>query len=231
MSGALDLVLRGRPLSVPPRRDRRARRITIHIDVALGGARVTMPVGATTAEAEHALREHGDWLLRRLDALPARVPFSDGAVIPYSGIPHRVVHDGERRGVVERCGGEIRVFGRPEHLPRRLADWLKNEARRTISPRAQQMAARIDHRISHISIRDQRSRWGSCSAKRRLSFNWRLILAPDPVLDYVVGHEVAHLVEMNHSKAFWRAVDRLTPHARFGRRWLDAEGSGLYRYG
>ncbi len=231
MNGALDLVLRGRPLSVPLRRDRRARRITIHIDVSIGGARVTMPVGATTAEAEDALREHGDWLLRRLDALPTRVPFSDGAVIPYSGVFHRIVHGGARRGIVERRDGEIRVFGSPEHLPRRLGDWLKAEARKTISPRALEKAARIDRQIRHISIRDQRSRWGSCSAERRLSFNWRLILAPDPVLDYVVGHEVAHMVEMNHSKNFWRAVDHLTPHTRFGRRWLDTEGNGLYRYG
>jgi len=227
----LDLVLRGRPLSVPLRRDRRARRITIHIDVAIGGARVTMPVGATTAEAERALRDHGDWLLRRLDALPARVPFSEGAVVPYCGVPHRIVHGGAGRGVVERSGGDIRVFGSPEHLPRRLRDWLKMEARKAISPRSLEKAARIDRQIRHISIRDQRSRWGSCSAERRLSFNWRLILAPDPVLDYVVGHEVAHMVEMNHSKNFWRTVDQLTAHARFGRRWLKAEGNGLYRYG
>jgi predicted metal-dependent hydrolase len=231
VSGALDLVLRGRPLTVPLRRDRRARRITIHIDVAIGGARVTMPIGASTAEAENALREHGDWLLQRLDALPARVPFAEGATIPYSGEPHRIIHGGARRGMVERCDGEIRVFGSPEHLARRLRDWLKMEARTAISSRAHEKAARIDRQVRHISIRDQRSRWGSCSAQRRLSFNWRLILAPDPVLDYVVGHEVAHMVEMNHSKKFWRAVDQVTPHARFGRRWLGSEGNGLYRYG
>ncbi len=231
MSGALDVVLQGRALTVPLRRDRRARRITIHIDAAVGGARVTIPIGTSTAEAENALREHSDWLLRRLDALPARVPFAEGAIIPFRGVPHRIVHGGARRGTVERDDGELRVFGSPEHLARRLGDWLKAEARKAISPRAHEKAARIDRPIRRISIRNQRSRWGSCSADRRLSFNWRLILAPDPVLDYVVGHEVAHMVEMNHSKDFWRAVDRVTPHARFGRGWLATEGNGLYRYG
>lgn len=231
MTRALSLTLRGQTLRVPIRRDRRSRRITIHIDASLGGARIVMPLHVATAEAEAALREHQDWVLDRLAALPPRVAFLDGAVIPFRGIDHRLVFRPNERGVAERRDGEIHVFGPPEHLPRRAADWLKRQARNAISPSAMDKAAVADRTVRRISIRDQRSRWGSCSDQGHLSFNWRLVLAPDPVLDYVVAHEVAHLVEMNHSSDFWNVVDRLTPHAPMAKRWLDKNGQGLYRFG
>ena len=231
MSRPLRVTLQGRPLTLPVRRDRRARRITIHIDAAIGGARIVMPVDAVLAEAEDAVREHQDWLLDRLDRLPPPVAFEDGAVIPLRGVDHMIVYHPYQRGVIDHADGLLHVYGHPEHMPRRIGDWLKREARRVISPMAMAKAGIVGRRVTRVAIRDQRSRWGSCSEKGGLSFNWRLILAPESVLDYVVAHEVAHLVEMNHSPAFWRVVDRLTPHARAARRWLNANGNGLHRYG
>lgn len=227
----INVTLGGRDLTVPVKRDRRARRITIHVDAAIGGARVVMPVYVAMADAEAAIREHERWVLDRLDALPPRIPFADGSTIPVRGRDHRIRHVAGRRGVVTTDEGVILTPGDVEHLPRRIADWLKKEARRTISPLALEKAAMVDRRVRQISIRDQRSRWGSCAANGRLSFSWRLILAPEDVLDYVVAHEVAHLVEMNHSQDFWRVVDRLTPHARSSKRWLSVNGQGLHRYG
>ncbi len=229
--GEISVTLGGRDLTVPVKRDRRARRITIHVDAAIGGARVVMPVYVAMADAEAAILEHERWVLDRLDALPPRVPFADGAVIPFRGQDHRIHHVAGRRGVVTRDEGIILAPGDTEHLSRRVTDWLKREARRSISPMALEKAAMVDRRVRQVSIRDQRSRWGSCAASGRLSFSWRLILAPDAVLDYVVAHEVAHLVEMNHSSDFWRVVDRLTPHARSSKRWLNANGQSLHRYG
>ncbi len=233
MKGTTDLTLTlgGRDLTLPVKRDRRARRITIHVDAAIGGARVVMPVYVAMADAEAAVREHERWVLDRLDALPPRVPFADGAIIPFRGQDHRIRYVIGRRGVVTATAGSILAPGAAEHIPRRIADWLKREARRTISPLAHEKAARVDRRVRQISIRDQRSRWGSCASNGRLAFSWRLILAPEDVLDYVVAHEVAHLVEMNHSPDFWRVVDRLTPHARASKRWLNANGQALHRYG
>ena len=190
-----------------------------------------MPVNAALAEAEAAVREHAVWVLERIDRLPPQVAFQDGAIIPFRGADHRIVQHPYQRGVIDHADNLIHVYGHPEHMARRLRDWLKREARRAISPLALAMATQIERRVSQVSIRDQRSRWGSCSETGGLSFNWRLILAPETVLDYVVAHEVAHLVEMNHSPAFWRVVDRLTPHARPAKRWLNANGHGLYRYG
>jgi len=183
------------------------------------------------ADAEAAIREHESWVLDRLDALPPRVPFTDGAVIPFQGCEHRIQYVAGRRGVVTSAAGTILAPGAAEHIPRRIADWLKREARLAISPLALEKAEMVERRVQQISIRDQRSRWGSCAANGRLSFSWRLILAPEDVLDYVVAHEVAHLVEMNHSQDFWRVVDRLTPHARPSKRWLNANGQSLHRYG
>lgn len=225
------MTLHGRPLRMPLRRDRRARNITIHIDVTIGGARVVMPVSATVAEAERVVRRHARWVLERIDALPPHTPFEHGVEIPFRGAPHRVVHCPEGRGVVERGDGLLLVYGQREHLPRRLQDWLRREAGAAISPLALAKAGAVGRTVRRVGLRDPRSRWGSCSAEGRLNFSWRLVLAPPMVLDYVVAHEVAHLVEMNHSPAFWRVVDTLTPHTRDAKRWLRANGESLHAYG
>jgi predicted metal-dependent hydrolase len=225
------LVLRGHAVTVPIRRDRRARQITIHIDASIGGAKIVMPAYAAVADAMAAVREHEEWLLDRLSKLPPRIPFADGAVIPFRGVNHRIRHFPGLRGIVQCVDGEIHVSGRAEHVARRVTDWLKSEAQRTISPICLAKAARIDRRVRRIVVRSQRARWGSCGANGHLSFNWRLILAPDSVLDYVVAHEVAHLVEMNHSPAFWRVVRRLTRDMEPSREWLNRKGQQLYRFG
>lgn len=231
MTREICLVLRGNPITLPIQRNRRARQITIHIDASIGGAKIVMPAYAAIADAKAAVREHEDWLLDRLSKLPPRIPFIHGAVIPFQGVNHRIRHFPGQRGIVACADGEIHVFGRPEHVARRVTDWLKSEAQRTISPLCLAKAAKIDRRVRRVIVRSQRSRWGSCGANGHLSFNWRLILAPDDVLDYVVAHEVAHLMEMNHSPAFWRVVRRLTPDMENARAWLNRKGQQLYRYG
>ena len=128
-------------------------------------------------------------------------------------------------------GGRLIVSGERGFFARRVRDWLKREARRRIAGLAHAKAARIGRTVARVSVRDQQSRWGSCSAMGNLNFSWRLILAPAGVLDYVVAHEVAHLEEPNHSARFWQLVDTLTNHAAFGRSWLRSHGPGLHAYG
>lgn len=127
--------------------------------------------------------------------------------------------------------GKIWVAGPKEHLARRLRDTIKKQAKSEITELAELKANLLGKKPGRITIRDQRSRWGSCSAKGNLSFSWRLMLAPATILDYVVGHEVAHLVEMNHSKAFWDVVDRVVENPQAARRWLKANGTDLHRIG
>jgi hypothetical protein len=160
-----------------------------------------------------------------------RLPFVDGADLPLFGVPHRLRHAPfERRGVwVE--DGVIHVCGQPEHFARRVGDWLKREARREIGRRAESMAAIVGKPIRRIRLTDPRSRWGSCNSRGTLAFSWRLVLAPADVLGYVVAHEVAHLVELNHSPAFWRVVGSLTAEAGAARSWLKRHGAQLHDYG
>jgi predicted metal-dependent hydrolase len=167
----------------------------------------------------------------RLDELAPRVAFVPGASVPFLGSPHRIVHQPVARRGVWREAAAIHVSGHAEHLPRRVLDFLKSEARNEISLRAHDKAYILDRAIARITLRDTRSRWGSCAADGSLNFSWRLILAPEEVLDYVVAHEVAHLVHHDHGPRFWALVAELTPSVAAPRRWLRAKGAELLQYG
>ena len=140
----------------------------------------------------------------------------------------------DRRGPVsidrDASRPTVRVSGHPEHASRRLADWLKREARLRIGERADEYARLLGVQPKRITIRDTSSRWGSCSSARTLSFSWRLILAPPFVLDYVVAHELCHLREMNHGPRFWRLVRTIVPNLERPQTWLTENGALLHRY-
>src|SRR5262249_33758651 len=127
--------------------------------------------------------------------------------------------------------GEIRVRGDQAHLGRRVRDFLMRLAREEMTRRSRLYAARINKRVARVTVRDTKSRWGSCSATGCLSFSWRLIFAPEAVLDYVVAHEVAHLAEMNHGPRFWRVVQTLTSDFTTPRAWLNRHRNRLLAYG
>lgn len=112
-----------------------------------------------------------------------------------------------------------------------MHDYLKREARKDLHKASLAYAEELGVRVKRVSIRDQSSRWGSCTSAGSLSFSWRLILAPAYVLDYLAAHEVAHLVEMNHSPRFWRVVARICPSVERAKNWLDTYGNDLHRYG
>jgi predicted metal-dependent hydrolase len=123
------------------------------------------------------------------------------------------------------------VAGGEAHVARRVRDFLKREAKRELETASKLAAASLGVTVARVSIRDQASRWGSCSTTGVLSYSWRLILAPPFVLEYLAAHEVAHLVEMNHSRRFWRVVERVCPHMARAKTWLDSHGAELHRYG
>ncbi len=205
--------------------------MTLRVDPARGLIQVVVPAGLAEAEAIRFVNRHAGWIQARLAALPAARPFIDGARVPVLGIDHVIRHDPTWRGPGRRHEGEIRVGGTPESLARRVRDLLTAEARRVLGERARTMAETLGTRVRGLTLRDTRSRWGSCSATGRLSFSWRLILTPESVLTYVVAHEVAHLKEMNHSSRFWAQVARLVPDATPSRAWLRRHGAELLRFG
>jgi predicted metal-dependent hydrolase len=213
-------------------RSTRARRASLRVDVARRRILLTAPLRMSRATAVGFAETQAGWIAARLKRLPDRRPFADGAEVPLFGEPHRVRHRGDRRGTVWLEEGEIHVAGRPEHLPRRLRDWLTAQLRARLIPLVHAKAERAGRPFKRISLRDSRSRWGSCGPDGGLSFSWRLVFAPPEVLDYLVAHEVAHLVHLNHGPRFWALTKALCdgpmdpPQA-----WLRAHGETLLQYG
>jgi predicted metal-dependent hydrolase len=163
--------------------------------------------------------------------MPPPRPLGDGASVPLFGVPHRVRRELDPEAPpVAIADGEIRVRGDPAHLARRVRDHLTALAKRDFSARAHATAARIGKSVDRVGVRDPKSRWGSCSSKGALSFSWRLVLAPEAVIDYVVAHEIAHLVEMNHGPRFWRLVASLVPDVAKSRAWLRRHRTELLSY-
>jgi len=224
---ALDL---GAPLTI--RINPRARRLLLKVDGAQRAVELVLPRGVPAEHGLRFLRAQRGWIAARLDALPRPVPFVEGAVVPVLGVPHRIRRESDPAAPpVAVADGEIRVRGDAAHLARRVRDYLMRLARQELARRARLLAARIGKHIARVTVRDTKSRWGSCSAGGCLSFSWRLILAPENVVEYVVAHEVAHLAEMNHGPRFWRLVQILTPDHAASRAWLNSQRNRLFAYG
>ncbi len=207
------------------RRSDRARRVRVTVDPHTG-VEVVLPRRAREREAAAAVAQLRPWIERRLgeaDALRARIA-ARGATVPF--LDHSLVLRAQVDRVrVHRRGNELLVpagDARPA-----LERWYRRTARDEIAPRLERSAAALGVTHGPISIRGQRTRWGSCSPSGAVSFNWRLLLAPEAVLDYVIWHEACHLSVMDHSPRFWALVERHVPDYRRPRRWLRDHGASL----
>jgi predicted metal-dependent hydrolase len=234
---AVALDVRGIGVPVEIRRHAGARRLTLRVSKTRRTVVVTVPDQCRMDEADRFLNSHIDWVRERLGRVPAPVPFADGAHIPLRGDLHRVVFTGAGRGrpvvKIEPSADmpSLAVAGEVQHAARRLKEWLFAQAHADLDRSVSRHARSLGVRARRIGLRDQTTRWGSCSANGLLSFSWRLILAPAYVLDYVAAHEVAHLVEMNHGARFWKLVAQSVPRLEEAKTWLRQQGSDLHRYG
>ncbi len=233
---AIEIVFDNSTYPVRLRRHRQARRYTLRIQTATREVVLTIPPRGTLKDAREFAEKHGGWIAARLGRLPEAAPFAHGIVMPLRGVAHRIAHRPSTRGTVwtEVDGSGERllcVAGQAPLVGRRIGDFLRREARRDLEAASRRFAAGLGLTIQRIVVRDQSSRWGSCSTTGVLSFSWRLILAPSDVLNYLAAHEVAHLIEMNHSAKFWHLVQRLYPGHERAKAWLDAHGGDLHRYG
>jgi predicted metal-dependent hydrolase len=218
------------------RRHRQARRYTLRIHAATREVILTMPPRGSIREAKEFAQKHGSWIAARLHRLPQVAPFVSGTILPLRGVEHRIVHRPGVRGTVwteTDTEGEalLCVAGQAPHINRRVGDFLRREAFGDLDAASRRAADQLGVAIKRISVRDQSSRWGSCSTTGVLSYSWRLILAPPFVLDYLAVHEVAHLIEMNHSARFWRLVNSICSDAGRAKAWLDIHGTDLHRFG
>jgi predicted metal-dependent hydrolase len=213
-----------------------ARRYTLRVRETSRNIILTMPTRGSLGQAKSFAERNIGWIETRLKRLPEAIPFVAGEEVPLRGISHRIVHRPDMRGTVwteQNSNGTalLYVAGKSAHASRRVRDFLKREAKRELTMASRRYAEILEVSIRAVSVRDTASRWGSCSHSGSLSFSWRLILAPPFVLDYLAAHEIAHRIELNHSKRFWNVVDRIFPDRRSAEAWLRANGSSLHRYG
>jgi predicted metal-dependent hydrolase len=225
------ITLDDRPVPLTVCRNARAKRMRLRVDFDTAGIILTLPQRATEEHGFTFVLKQRTWILDRLGSIPPRVPFCPDALVPLLGKEYPIRHRPAARLPVCIEEGAIIVPGCLEAVPRRVDRWLRGEAKRVLTERSQAMAARLGRPVGRITVRDTRTRWGSCSHAGNLSFCWRLIMAPSHVLDYVAAHEVAHLEVRNHGPEFWRTVAGLTDDVDAARAWLLRHGPGLARYG
>ncbi len=222
-----ELTLGNPPITVDLRRSTRARRLSLRVSRLDGKVSLTVPPRATEREALAFLTERESWLRGHLDQVAGPMPVAFGQSIPFRGEPLLLEQGDVRRprlmddrlilpAGLQKIGPKVQAF-------------LKHHARDVLADRSDTYASAIGRSYTRLSLRDTRSRWGSCTSQGGLMYSWRLIMAPPEVLDYVAAHEVAHLAEMNHSPAFWAVVADLMPDYKPRRKWLRDHGSSLHR--
>ncbi|SEW29029.1 hypothetical protein SAMN04488515_2056 [Cognatiyoonia koreensis] len=213
------------PIDVELRRSARARRLSLRVSRLDGRVTLTIPKRGSEREAIGFLRERESWLRGHVGAVAPITEVRIGASIPIAGqlVP---IHAGQGRRAVLKDGV---LLAPATDTGRRVQAFLKLLARDRLAAASDTYAAAVGKPYDTISLRDTRSRWGSCSSRGGLMYSWRLVMAPPAVLDYVAAHECAHLVEMNHSSAFWSVVAGLMPDYAQHRAWLRENGDQLHR--
>lgn len=224
------IIIDGNTFPIIIRKHPRSRRMVIRYQPIQRKIGLTLPRYISVKQGLHFVEEKRSWLTRQIAEHQSDVPLMDGQVIPVLGKDYTLCHVGGR-GVVTMEENRIMIPGDNLFLKRRVLEWMKRELRKTIMQLANEKAECIGKRIGKISLRDTTSRWGSCNHNGNLSFSWRLLFAPFEVLDYVVSHEVAHIKHLDHSTAFWSAVESLCPDYQSYRDWLKTHGTTLYRFG
>lgn len=225
------------------------RNMTLRVHPKTGVVELRAPRRTSRVQIDAFLADQQEWLVDRMADLAPALPLVAGGQIPYLGQPRIIRADPSHKRGVRDNGHELLVgvgdaMGATGFdsdmatalLAKRLRTFLVARAKREVAMRAKFYAAQLDKKLGTITVRDMHARWGSCSMGRtnsvaKLSFNWRLILMPLFVLDYVVAHECAHMVHMDHSRAFWAQVNALIGDYTTAEAWLDQHGQKILRVG
>ncbi|ALE03312.1 M48 family metallopeptidase [Bartonella ancashensis] len=216
---------------------RHARRLTLRVDANGEKIGLTVPPTINRCVVQRFIETHRPWIEERLTHIfesCENFHLKEGTRIPLLGVSHVIKHR-EGRGIAEIVLGDIGqepqivVYGQLAHLPRRVMDILKKQAEIVITPLVAHYAHKIKRKVKLVRYRDTKSRWGSCAVGGHLSFSWRLVMAPKEVIEYVVAHEVAHLIEMNHGIKFWDLCKRLCPEYKIHQDWLRKNGHLLQK--
>ncbi len=222
------LILDGNPpVEVLLRRSAQARRLSLRISRLDGRATLTLPTRVPEREGMAFVRERESWLRKHLSAIEPEMPVEIGATVLFEGADVPVIAGPVKRATLK--SGALMVPDDPGKVGKRVAAFMKLRARDALADASDSYAAALGRPYNRISLRDTRSRWGSCSSAGDLMYSWRLIMAPRSVLEYVAAHEVAHLQHMDHSDRFWGVVNDLFPNHKACRKWLRDNGGALHR--
>lgn len=229
------------PFSIKQSRKAKNLRITVNDR----GVNVTIPLGITVAEATWFVESKKGWILKKtremrlLEKSVGQIEFSGGEEFLFQGrkLPLLVVQS-ERKNtkvsvendhIIVSVNNSLDAHHRKSVVKKAMEDWYREQARDIITERLKFFLKMLRVEYNSINIRDQKTRWGSCSGRKNLSFNWRLSMCPQEVLDYVVVHELCHLIHMNHSKKFWQVVESIIPQYKIQKKWLK-ENSAFLRW-
>lgn len=214
------VMVRGEPRALKVRVHTRARRMTMRFDPRTGVGKMTVPPGTPASAALTFLSQSQGWIDRHA---PDVAQLEAGHVresLLFDGVEHRIIPTGRIRGTVTREAEQLHVPGSPHRIMPRLQLFLKAQAEQKLTPQVMFFSEQLGKRPSAIRYRDPRSQWGSCSSHRIITLSWRVMMASPQAQTYLVAHEVAHLVQMNHSKAFWAVVEQLEPNWKAGQKAL-----------
>lgn len=216
------------PIRVAVRRNVAARRVILSLGRLGCMPLVTAPSSVSIARIESFVREQEQWLREKIEQGPTLIAVTDGTIIPFRGSDVTIAL--QPHGPSSVRDGRLLLSGLRRELPAKAASFFKEAARDACVNRALAYAGQLQRNVGKVTIRDPRGRWGSCNSRGDLMFSWRLILAPPRVLHYVVAHEVAHVVELNHSSRFWRIVHDIFGDYEAERAWLRTQGKSLMRF-
>ncbi|KZL19485.1 hypothetical protein PsAD2_01763 [Pseudovibrio axinellae] len=219
------------------KRNLRAKRYILRMPPGDPTPIITVPARGTLKTALDFASRHAGWLTEKLNSRPASIKFEENARIPVRGVLHTLRASGKLRGLAqvdrEEEAGELLLMlpGETQSFHRKTKDFLRKIAKQDIEGHVERLTKELGRGYHSITLRDTKSRWGSCSVDGKLSFSWRLVMAPPDILEYVAAHEVAHLAKLDHSPEFWQICERLAPHTKQAQRWLKEHGSQLHLYG
>lgn len=225
----------GRTLALTITENTRAKRLTLRIQPGGRGLKVTVPPHVSDREVDDFLDRNYGWIKSKLDLVPDQPTVREGIKLPIRGINHTIIRQ-SGRGITHTIMGDdgsaqLVVYGDEKFVPRRIADFLKKEAKLEIEALVAHHTGKVGRKAKSITFRDTTSRWGSCTSDGKLSFSWRIMMAPPQVINYLVAHEVAHLKEMNHSAKFWNLCKELCPDTDKCKSWLKRNGNKLQAIG
>lgn len=221
----------GESINLLIERSPKAKRMRLRIDRLKRRAVLILTKRSSERAGIAFAAEHGDWLKDQLALLPEKNVFADGFRFSLLGEEVVIRHSPLARRGVWLDEHVVWVSGEASHLSRRTTDFIKEHFKKYAKSRLKATSEILGVHVGRLSIRDTKSRWGSCNRKGDISLSWRLALAPKEVADYVIIHEISHIKEMNHSESFWRTVSGVMPDYKIRERWLKKNAAYLYSFG